>query len=52
MHILCECPALERIRVQTLGSTWMDLNEKKEERLGSVVVLGMEAVQLNSPLEI
>ncbi len=46
-HILCECPMLEKIRMQTLGFVRMDPDQV---RLSSIVALGKEAELLNNPL--
>ncbi len=39
-HILCECLALEKIRMQTLGFARMDPDQIKEVRLSSIVAFG------------
>ncbi len=40
VHILCECPVLEKVKMQTLGFTRMDLEQIKEARLSGIVALG------------
>ncbi len=50
VHILCECPVLEKVRMQTLGFARMDPEQIKETRLSGIVVLGKGAGLLNSPL--
>ncbi len=49
-HILCECPVLEKVRMQTLGFARMDPEQIKETRLSGIVALGKGAGLLNSPL--
>ncbi len=49
-HILCECPVLEKIRMQTLGFARMVLGQIKEARLSSIVAFGKGTGLLNSPL--
>ncbi len=39
VHILCECPVLEKVRMQTLGFATMDLEQIKEARLSGIVAL-------------
>ncbi len=39
VHILCECPALEKIRMQTLGFTRMESEQIKEVRTSGIVAL-------------
>ncbi len=51
VHILCECPALEKIRLQILGFSRMDPEQIKEARLSSIVALGKWAKLLNSPFK-
>ncbi len=43
VHILCEYPVLEKIRMQTLGFARMNLEQIKEARLSGIVALGKEA---------
>ncbi len=50
VHILCECPVLEKVRMQTLGFARMDPEQIKEVRLSEIVALGKGAGLLNSPL--
>ncbi len=50
LHILCECLVLEKVRMQTLGFTRIDLEQIKEARLSGIVALSKEAGLLNSPL--
>ncbi len=50
VHILCECPVLENVRMQTLGFTTMDPEQIKETRLSGIMALGKRAELLNSPL--
>ncbi len=49
-HIVCECPVLETVRMQTLGFARMDLEQVKEARLSGIVALGKGAGLLNNPL--
>ncbi len=49
VHILCECPVLEKIRMQTLGFVRMDPEQIKEARQSAIVALGKGAGLLNSP---
>ncbi len=51
VHILCECPVLEKVRMQTLGLARMNLEQIKEARLSGIVALGRGAELLNSPYE-
>ncbi len=51
VHILCECPVLEKVRMQTLGFARMNPEEIKEGRLSGIVALGEGAGFLNSPCE-
>ncbi len=44
VHILCECPVLEKVRMQTLGCTRMDPEQIKEARLSGIMALGKRAV--------
>ncbi len=39
-NILCECPALEKIRMQTLCFAGIDPDQIKEAKLSSIMVLG------------
>ncbi len=39
VHILYECPALEKVRTQTSGFARMDPGQIKETRLSQVVAL-------------
>ncbi len=50
VYILCECPVLEKVRMQTFDFARMDLEKIKEERLSGNVILGKGAGLLNSPL--
>ncbi len=50
VHILCECPVLKKVRMQTLGLVRMDPEQIKEARLSGIVALDKEAGLLNSPL--
>ncbi len=50
VRILCEGPALEKIRIQTLGFAKIDSEQIKEARLSRIVVLGKGAGLLNSLL--
>ncbi len=50
VHILCECPVLEKVRMQTLGFARMDPKQIKEAWLSVIVPLGKGAGFLNSPL--
>ncbi len=50
VHILCECPVLEKVRMQTLGCTRMGPEQIKEARLSGIMALGKRAGLLNSPL--
>ncbi len=50
VHILCECPMLEKVGMQTLGFARMDREQIKEARLSGIVALGKGAGLLNSPL--
>ncbi len=40
VHVLCECPVLEKVRMQTLGFARMDPEEVKEARLSGIVAPG------------
>ncbi len=51
VHILCECPVLEKVRIQTLGFARMNPEQIKEARLSGIVALGKGAGLLNSPYE-
>ncbi len=44
VHILCECPVLEKVRVQTFGFARMDSEQIKETRLSGIVALGKEGL--------
>ncbi len=50
VNILCECPVLEKVRMQALGFARMDPDQIKEARLSGIVALGKGAGLLNSPL--
>ncbi len=50
VHILCECPVLEKLRMQTLGFARMDPEQIKEARVNGIVSLGKGTGFLNSPL--
>ncbi len=50
VHILRECPALEKKRIQTLDFARMDSDQIKEVRPSSIVPLGKGAGLLNSTL--
>ncbi len=50
VHILCECPVMEKVRMQTLGFARIDPEQIKEERLSGIVALGKGAGLLNTPL--
>ncbi len=39
-HILCGCPALEKLKMQILGFARMDLEQIKETRLSEIVAPG------------
>ncbi len=39
VHILCECLAMEKLRMQTYGFARMDLEQTKEARLSGIVAL-------------
>ncbi len=43
VHILCECPVLEKVRMQTLNFARMDPEQIKEARLNGIVALGKGA---------
>ncbi len=49
--ILYECPALKKLRMQTLDFARMDLEQIKEARLSGIVTFGKGAGLLNSPYE-
>ncbi len=40
VHILCESPVLEKVRMQTLSFARMDPEQIKEARLSGIVTLG------------
>ncbi len=40
VHILCEYPVLEKVRMQTLSFAKMDLEQIKEARLSGIMALG------------
>ncbi len=48
-HILCECPVLENIRMQTLDFVRMNPDQIKDARLSSIVAFSKGAGLLNSP---
>ncbi len=48
-RILYECLALERIRIQIVGSAKMDLGQINEARLSDIVSLEKGAGPLNRP---
>ncbi len=50
VHILCECPVSEKVRMQTLGFARMDPEQIKEARLSGIVAFGKGTGLLNSPL--
>ncbi len=50
VHILCECPALEKVSMQTLGFARIDPEQIKEARLSGIVALDKGAGLLNSSL--
>ncbi len=50
VHILCDRPVLERVKMQTLGFVRMDPEQIKEARLSGIVAVGKGARLLNSPL--
>ncbi len=52
VHILCECPVLEKVRMQTLGFAMTDPEQIKEARPNGIVTLGKGAGLLNSPYEL
>ncbi len=39
VHILCECPVLEKVKMQTLGCTRMHPEQIKEARLSGIMAL-------------
>ncbi len=47
VHILCECPVFEMVRIQTLGFARMDLEQIKEARPCGIVTLNKGAGLLN-----
>ncbi len=49
VHILCERPVLEKVRMQTLGFARMDLEQIKEARLSGIIALFKGAGLLISP---
>ncbi len=51
VHILCECPVLEKLRIQTLVFARMDPEQINEARLSGIVAHGTGAGLLNSPYE-
>ncbi len=51
VHILCECPVLEKVRMQTLCFTRMDPEQIKEARLSGIMALGKRVRLLNNPYE-
>ncbi len=50
-HIPCQCPVLEKVRMQTLGIARMDVEQIKVTRLNGIVALGKGAGLINSPYE-
>ncbi len=50
VNILCECPVLEKVRMQTLGFTRMDLEKIKEARLSGIMALSKRAGLLKNLL--
>ncbi len=50
VHILCECPVLEKVRMQIFDFARMDLEQIKDARPSGIVALGKGAGLLNSPL--
>ncbi len=50
VHILCECPVLEKVRIHTLDFARMDPEQIEEVRLSRIVAFGKGAGLLNSPL--
>ncbi len=40
VHILCKCPVLEKVRMQTLGFDTMNPEQIKEAKLSGIVALG------------
>ncbi len=51
VHILCECPVLEKVRMQTYGFARMDLEHIKVVRLSGIVALGKRLDPSTSPYE-
>ncbi len=52
VHILCKCPVLEKVRMQTTGFARMDPEQIKEARLSGIVAFGKGAGLLNSPMNL
>ncbi len=52
VHILCECLALEKIRIKTFGFARMDSDQIKGTRLSSIMTLNKGAGLLNSPINL
>ncbi len=50
VHILCECPALEKVRMQTLACTRMDPEQIKKARLSGIIALGKREGSPEQPL--
>ncbi len=50
VHILCECPVLEKVKMQTVSFARKDPKQMKEARVSGIVALGKGAGPLNSPL--
>ncbi len=50
VDILCKCPVLEKVRMQTLDLARMDPEQIKEAKLSRTVALGKGAGLLNSSL--
>ncbi len=49
VHILCECPGLDKVRMQTMSFTRLDPEQIKEARLSGIVALGKGAGLINCP---
>ncbi len=47
VHILCEYPASEKARMQTLGFARMNPEQIKKARLSGIVALGKPPINLN-----
>ncbi len=52
IHILRECPVLEKVKMQTLSFARMDPEQIKEARMSGIVAFGKEAGLLNSPMNL